>query len=619
MRPVTRGVGAALVCWLAATSAQAYFLDPERRFDVRLRAYTQWSVLTESSDRRAFPGNANTPASPPPPKYSAGDLAQIRNFYNPEFDANLTDFFSWMGGIEGLRVLRPEDFKFRFAWWGFYDAVYDADFANAPWNDNIRNLRGRFSSSNDPRRESLTFNDEYKDPRAIYGHRNRINEMYLDYARGRVFFRMGRQAISWGESDTVALVDNQNPFDLTLGAPGFFQDLDEARIPLWTARSTIKLVDNWKWLSSFFLDAYLVPGIIDTTVPINPMTGGVSAFGPDVADPQLLVPSNPLAPPIHANTVDRHPRQSWGNSRWGVRLTGVLARDYTVQAFFYRTFNQAPMPVLMVPGGIDLNLRGRLGTTLVDQKGRRCSRPSATCVRSVPAVTVLEREIYSVAAIAATWYSNALRGIVRTQLNYYLDEPSFLPKQNLNPASQLPRNLYPDRPGTSLATADYLRYVLGYDRFFFFRPLNPSNSFTFIASYTASINLSETGKTDYRNPQPKNGAPNVRRTLGIPNPADRSTWPTIRKGDYEDLEKYESFANFVLLTDYMHGKLQPRLVMIVDPTGIFAFQGGFSYRINDNVLAGLTYLGIASTGRKSGIATFRAHDMVQFRLTAQLN
>lgn len=631
MRPVTRGLGAALVCTLLAASADAYFLDEQRRFDVRLRAYSQWSVLTESSDRTRFEGDSQTPASVRPPEYSAGDLAQIRNFYNPEFDANLTDFTSWMSGIAGLRVLRPEDFKFRFAWWGFYDGVYDADFANAPWNDNVRKLRARFASSNDPKRESLKFDDEFKKVRNIYGKRNRINEMYLDYARGRFFFRAGRQAISWGESDTIALIDNQNPYDLTLGAPGFFQDLDEARIPLWTGRATVKLVDNWKWLSSFFLDTYLVPGVIDTTVPINPITGGVSAFGPDVADPQLLVPENPLAN-VHASVVDRHPRQSWGNSRWGVRLTGVLFRDYTVQTFFYRSFNQAPAPRLLTPGGIDRNLLGRLDTTLVDGKGRRvrnCQGAVQPCGPTVPAVTVLEREIYSVAAVAATWYSDMLRGIVRTQLNYFIDEPGFIPEQNLNPQSQLPRGirlgettfpLFPNRPKTELPTADYLRVVLGYDRFFFFRPLNPSNSFVLIGAYTGSYNLDETGKKDFRSPNTKPGKPSTRfeGELQPVTPIPAGPAPVIRAKDYEDQYRYEHFFQIALQTDYLHGKLSPRLVAIIDPSGIFAFSTNFTYRITDNFLAGVNYLAIAGT-RKTGIATFREHDMVQFRLTAQLN
>lgn len=609
-------MGAALVCWLAAASAQAYFLDPARRFDVRVRAYSQWSVLTESSDRERFQGNGlNAPAAPPP-RYSAGDLAQIRNFYNPEFDANLTDFFGWMGDIEGLRLFQPEDFKFRFAWWGFYDAVYDADFANAPWNDNIRKLRARFSQSDHPRRESFRFNDEYKDPRAIYGHRNRINELYLDYARGRLFFRVGRQAISWGESDTIALIDNQNPFDLTLGAPGFFQDLDEARIPLWTARTTIKLVDNWKWLSSFFADAYLVPGIIDTTVPINPLTGGVSAFGADVPDPQLAVPPpSAVIPAVHTVVVDRLPRNTWANSRWGVRLTGVLFRDYTVQGFYYRTFNQAPVPLLATPSALQ---RGT-PATLIDRKGRRvasCKGRQQPCGATLPAVTILEREIYGVWALAATWYSDMLKGIVRTQINYFNDEPAFRPKVNLNPQSQVPIK---GAPKTELPTANYLRWVLGYDRFFFFRPLNPSNSFTLIGAYTGSLNLDETGKKDFRNFSPKAGRPATRFTRNPGLIPVRGLVPQIRPKDYEDLYKYESFFQIALQTDYLHGKLQPRLVTILDPSGIFAFQTSFTYRLTDNLLAGVNYLAIESTGRKAGIATFRAHDMVQFRLTVQIN
>jgi hypothetical protein len=43
------------------------------------------------------------------------------------------------------------------------------------------------------------------------------------------------------------------------------------------------------------------------------------------------------------------------------------------------------------------------------------------------------------------------------------------------------------------------------------------------------------------------------------------------------------------------------------------------YRFSDNLLGQVNYLNIHSPARKTGIGTFRAHDMVQFRLTAQLN
>src|SRR5262249_48717435 len=154
---------------------------------------------------------------------------------------NLTDFMHWS---------LADEFKFRFAWWGFYDGLYD--YLNPEWDQHRRDILTRFSQTDRPNQESKFFQDQNKNPRKIYAERNRINELYFDYSSGPFFMRVGRQAISWGESDSIALLDVQNPFDLTLAAPGFFQDVDEARIPLWTVRSTIKLLESWGPLSSVF-------------------------------------------------------------------------------------------------------------------------------------------------------------------------------------------------------------------------------------------------------------------------------------------------------------------------------------------------------------------------------
>ena len=58
--------------------------------------------------------------------------------------------------------------------------------------------------------------------------------------------------------------------------------------------------------------------------------------------------------------------------------------------------------------------------------------------------------------------------------------------------------------------------------------------------------------------------------------------------------------------------------IITDVSGIFAFQPTVTYRVTDNFLLSATYLAIATT-RKTGIGTFRDHDMVQLRATVQLN
>src|SRR5438445_707571 len=241
---------------LVASPSHAYFLDQGRRFDLRFRAYSQLGIMTDSSEKD-WPGNGpNTCVvngkESSKCRYSAGDLGQHRNFYYPEFDAKLTDYTPWMHEVPGLSLLTPDDFRFRFAWWGFYDGLYD--YLNGPWNFNRRNLKARLSESDNINRDSFTFNDQNKNARHIYARRNRINELYLDYKKGPLFLRAGRQSISWGESDDIVFMDRLNAFDLTLGAPGLFQDLDEARIPFWALRGTYKLLDQWNWFSSVFGD-----------------------------------------------------------------------------------------------------------------------------------------------------------------------------------------------------------------------------------------------------------------------------------------------------------------------------------------------------------------------------
>jgi hypothetical protein len=605
-------------------------------------------VLTENSETKGCPDPRLCP-----PKYRRGDLAQHRNFYNPEFDAKLTDYTHWMRGLDGLSLVAPDEFKFRFAWWGFYDGLYD--YLNPRWNDHRNALRARFAQSEHPsklyqtpdgkfiqRGNSFFFSDQTKEARGIYAHRNRINELYVDYTKGPVFFRVGRQAISWGEADTIALLDVSNPFDLTQGAPGFFEDVDEARIPLWTFRTTVKLADSLGPLSSLFGDVYLVPGPIDTTVPINPIVGGVSPFGPDVPDPQTNIDAanndptvtGALGATLRSTTVDHLPENKWSNTRWGARLTGVLLRDYTISGWFFRTFNQAPSPLLTSPGPFDLKAGG-LPPTSINRHGARCAPGDVGCQKSFPVVSILERRLESVVGLSATWFSQPVNGIIRTEAEYFNGEPAFIPELQLNARGQLPALAGPDpitgqkQVFNKLQKADYLRFLLGYDRFFFFRPLNPSNSFILSTGFNGTINLSERRGRDYRNPNQKPGhlAAEVQPIPGNPLcPNDIKTKPLFQQQlcivtppqNFEDSYKFEGFLQTAIQTDYMHGRLSPRLVLITDVSGIFGFISTATYRFTDNVLASVTYLAIEGT-RKAGLATFRAHDMVQARLTYQLN
>jgi hypothetical protein len=669
------GVVAVLGC---SAVCEAYYLDPGRNFDVRMRAYSQLGIMAEDAAQQGCAPFTTTingkkvviPGGNPavcPPQYSFGDLGQNRNFYNPEFDAKLTDYMRWTNDVPGMGWFTPDDLKFRFAWWGFYDGLYD--YLNPEWDQHRRDPSKqfrpakfgitRFSQTDSPTRP-YTFQDENKNPRHIYASRNRINELYVDYTKGPLFLRVGRQAISWGESDTIALLDVQNPFDLTLAAPGFFQDVDEARIPLWTLRSTYKLFDSWKFVSSAFLDAYMVPGPIDTTVPINPITYGVSPFNPDVPNPQGNIFLQGQEGLLHTVVVDRLPEKNWANTRWGARLQALLFRDYTVQGWFFRTFNQQPVPLLSSNSGFTLSTnpdkisliddRGFRTPLCLDDNGNRIPRRNAAggsnagvpghtpvgraCSWQAPVVTTLNRRLESVIGIAASWFSEPLNGIVRTEAEYFVDELAFIPGVNLNPRSQIPKSIrtnpaldlgYKKNIVNSIPTADYLRWVLAYDRFFFFRPLNPTNSFVLSMAFNSSFNLSEKGGRDFRSPQAKPGksqTQSVNTGLGTgckgKQAATNPLCVTAVPGNFEDAYQYEGFLTTTLQTDYMHGRLSPRVTIITDVSGIFAFQPTVTYRVTDNFLLGATYLAIA-TQRKAGLGTFRAHDMFQLRATVQLN
>src|SRR5207249_558407 len=88
---------------------------------------------------------------------------------------------------------------------------------------------------------------------------------------------------------------------------------------------------------------------------------------------------------------------------------------------------------------------------------------------------------------------------------------------------------------------------------------------------------------------------------------------------FEDQYKFDNqFMQVSLQTDYLHGKLEPRLVAILDVSGIFAFNPSLVYRLTDNVLLSADYVAI-EISRRAGLGTFRGHDILQFKVQAQLN
>ena len=571
-----------------ARGAAALYLDDAQNWVLRARIYSQFSVRTLNSQ-----GDTE-------PVTKAGQLVQNRNFYNPELDAKLTPWTNYLRGTF-LEVIAPDELTGRLAGWGFYDGVYDygaAQFATAASHTNktFDNFKAR------PRRawflEGSAFRcpvragrnrvcmpalgkrfesvyDVYpgvavKSARREYSNQQRVNELYLSYSKGPVFIRIGRQAISWGESDTIALLDQNNPFDLTLAAPGVFEDLDEARIPLWTLRTSVNLFTTLGPLSSGFIEGYWVPGDLDTNTGFTPILGA-SPYSPPGQDPQSFIP-----PLVNAQFVllDRQASKNMDNSRWGVRVQTVVARDYTVSAWFYRTFPNAPVPQAQ---GLASTTQGNLFTVQTVHK------------------------LADVVGVGATFFFEPADGIVRLNAVGFLKEAAFVAEQNLSIPKNDPSSLQPfTKPGT-VPRADFLRWELGFDRFFFLRTLNPSNSFTLISALVGSWNVTatSTGQDFGYNGQLKPGATGT-------SPSDYVGLPTV-----------QAFGQFSLQTDYLHGRLTPRLTYIQYISGTYAVIPAVTYRWRDWLLFGLDVVQVG--GAFQGLGFFGDRGQVSARVTYQLN
>ena len=169
--------------------------------------------------------------------------------------------------------------------------------------------------------------------------------------------------------------------------------------------------------------------------------------------------------------------------------------------------------------------------------------------------------------------------------------------------------------------ADILRFEIGYDRFFFFRPLNPYNSFTWVTAYVGQWNLTETfTNQDFRfGGQQKLTSTGVRtgtnaQGLTLQNISKLHTVPT----DFVDLYPYESFVQSHLETAYLHGRVTPAITAVFGLDGTYAIPVGVTLRYSDSLLIDLKYIAL---GGNFNFPTgfFRDRSQLSARMTVLLN
>ena len=562
--------GTIVTALLGARAAHALALDQDDVFRLRGRAYSQVSIATEDSQRFVTD----------PPKF-AGQVMQWRNWANPEFEVKATSLLpaGWLDELSG-----------RLALWGFYDGLYD--FGPVQYRERAAEIKfhvnphGAFQTKGDSRNQAIAGNGLARNVRDIYGRRIRVNEAYVDVAKGPLFVRVGRQAISWGEADTIGLLDANNPFDTTI-APGIFIDLDESRIPLWTLRATYQLFSKLGPLTSGFLDTYWVPGWLDTTISPLQMQSASPYSAP------------PGAPTSNIEVFQLRPAAKTGNSRWGVRFQTMIG-DYTTSVWFYKTFPTEPAPVNL---GIS-PATGRL-------------------------VTSTESPLINVAGIAASFYSSIVDAIVRSEVVVFNNQPGFRVDTNITPGLSAECNA-PGPKNFSLCgrydDINLIRGEFGVDKNVFIRWLNPGNSFVWVTALVFTANPDETKDKDYRASgllkpsalirQGKGGAPAGSVTAGCDGQPGAC--------DFVNNPEFEFFVQSHLESNFLHGQMPAGITAVMSSRGALTIFPDVAYRITDSFILSARYINIHTFGSENngftpGPGVFRDRDEVWLRATYQLN
>jgi len=536
-----------LLALLVTSSREAWCvaLDEDKTLEVSAKVQTRGTIRTQDSDSEMDSSGYTFPDA------DAGDLVQHRNLAILEVNHDLGRLTDSLGLLYPLRALDIRT-KYHLVGRFLYEGIYD--YGPGVFQDVREADRGNINS----------FKQSYD-----------LWEAYADFNRGPFFVRIGRQNLAWGETDIFRLLDGINPLDNTFGGP--FEDLDDRRIPLWMARSSYNLGDFGP-VSSLTIEGFFVPGTIDAHV---------APWAPRGTPYAVPLPSV-LAPSLRIITPDR----SWSESRWGMRVQGMVAESLNLAIAHYQTFLDVPIFRSKVIGSPpvlsdlnDLQLWGEF-----------------------PEVRITG---------ASMNYWESMTDIVsRAEVAWFWDEPVFIPEINnstlFGPQLELPepvlnflagvlpvdirklglRGLPLNPRSGSIPRKDILRYMVGFDKQFWIRPLNKLNTFFLSGQYFGQW------VPDYDS--------RMRQ--------ESLMYPSLK--DYPRVKEFEHVLTAMLNTLYLSGNLQPQIAMAYDVRGAWLIQPSINV-ICEPFRIMLQYSAIQGAFTNFGV--FRDRDQVSLILSYLLN
>jgi hypothetical protein len=578
------GLSLGIVLLVEQGTAKAIFLDREETVRVNGRVYNRTTYATEDAAQ-------NTRVQIP---YSNWNMLQNRTFIQLELRHNLTDLIA--GRYEGLlsflhyplvplRGLDPDDLDYFVTYRGEYDGVWD--YGPDVFSEAYPLLSNCAPLAKAKKRHPRDFSGCTRlDTRRRLRHRHRLFEAYINYVKGPIFLRVGRQNLSWGETDVFRLLDQINPLDASFG--GFLVPLDERRVPLDMLRAIYGFGSRGPF-AEINLEGYV-------------------ALDDEVAEP---VPTgSPWSTPNPAGikSVVKKPARNLTDARGGGRIIGVLG-DFTFSvAHFYTYLDASTVRVMTPTKNPPINL-GEFETAL------RAGQASQFLVRNFRANIMFPKVQISGATLSFS--IPQLYAVVRSEFAYFYAEPFFLnsaPNQILGPA--LTGQVTPGyrQVGTDPVTgapllryknnidrSDVVRWSLGLDINRYIRFLNPTQSF-FISAQTFGTHIVDFDSTPLTS---------VVDAFGFAHFSVPVRDPHRNNQAFVNLDSYQIINTLLLSTSYRSGVISPSLAFFYDWQGAWVVQPGVTF-VRDPFRLTLQYNYI--DGQFNGIGFLRDRDNVIVQL-----
>lgn len=335
-------VAAALGLLLCSTSAWGYFFDDRREISLSGFAYTRGTWALSNDDIGTYKG-----------LWQRGNLVQHRNFVTLEWRHNVNRAVKEMPVPFGplFQFLNFDAFDYYLNMRFEYDGVWE-------WGGNKPALLRR-GGKNHNAKYFGEVREKYPGQftRFVeFGYRSsrrrvkealwnlRLYEWYFNFTKGPLFIRLGRQNLSWGESDGFRLLDQINPLDNNFG--GFLTALDERRVPLDMLRA------QWSFgtvgpIQDLTLEGYVV---VDNESPARYAVLQGSFWTVATNTAPIMINRTPCGDPlwrskdfpvkgkgVKCSVRANVPHASLEDARGGGRLIGTI-RDFTFSIAHYYTW-----------------------------------------------------------------------------------------------------------------------------------------------------------------------------------------------------------------------------------------------------------------------------------------